>query len=264
MKSKLTSEQLSNIIHLYQTTELDKSDLGKMFHLNPTSIGYWLKKYNIPIKKRITDKYRKHSFDISFFLNESPKSAYLFGFALGDGCLIQNKQRNQYQLSFQVDNKDEYILEQFCEWTNCPKVAIGHTKSGLSQLRFNSKKLFGEYNFTKWGLIPNKTYEGIIPNIPEHLVRPFIIGLIDADGSISWRSPNNRICLTCSKPIIEWYISTLRFLGFSGSITHINVPNKSWARANITKQKDIISVSKLLEIENYPYFMERKWNKIPK
>lgn len=232
----------------YQTTNLDKIDLGK-----------------IPTKSLLTGKYRKYTFDESFFMKESPESAYFFGFALGDGCLSIRPENSKYQLSFQLNEKDHSILEQFCNWTSCSNKAIGITTKNLHQLRFNNKKLFTENDFSKWGLVCNKTINAVKPTIKNN-INYFIIGLLDADGSISWNSNNNhstnRIDLICNKLIIEWYIEAIKNLGFDGKITHFNPSNKSWARATIHRRKDIINLCNILDIQNCNFKLQRKWNKI--
>ena len=44
---------------------------------------------------------------------QNEKTAYFFGFVLGDGCLYHKPNRNAYQISIQVNERDKNVLEMW-------------------------------------------------------------------------------------------------------------------------------------------------------
>lgn len=82
------------------------------------------------------------------------------------------------------------------------------------------------------------------------------MGLLDADGHIKW----NPSCI--SKQIISWYCQSIIDLGFSSNFCMYSYPEKVWSRATVSKKKDVLELANLLNINNYPFIMERKWNSL--
>lgn len=169
-------------------------ELSEIYSVGTTSISYWLKKNDISIRPRDTGRYQKYPFDLDFFQKSSPNLSYFYGFVLGDGCLTQNAKRNMYQISIQVKSSDDIILRKFCQWTKRSEDSINYSK-GMSQLRFNSTYLFKGANLQEWRIVPNKTYLPVKPNV-QSFCKSFIVGLIDADGCILYKIPENILLQT--------------------------------------------------------------------
>ena len=235
------------------------NDISKEMNISSQTISKFLKSKNIPIKKLGS---RKWFFNKDFFSAETWQTAYFYGFCLGDGCIYRNKQFARIQIN--LHKKDRLILEEFCIWMNLSnKAIIDNTKNNHVSL-FLTNEIF-RYDYSKFGLVKNKTYEGIAPSdFDIDFLIPFIIGLIDADGTIRVNNKKNkytRFSLTCGKNIIKWYISSLRRIGFVGYIKEEYPIGKSWGRAHIYHHNDICTLISLLNYKNY-FYLNRKWDQL--
>jgi hypothetical protein len=234
-----------------------------------------LHKYNIAVSYRKKNKFKKNTFNENFFIEKNEKLSYFMGFILADGCLKQNKEKYTYSMKVSVSEKDKYILDMFCDWTNFNKNYISiETKKIVQQnnkiyycknmynLIYFSKEIFSK-DFSEWGIVPNKTYIGAIPYFNENnkeLLVPFLLGLIDGDGGLSFNNKSRMFQLTCNKNIILWFKKMLEELGYTGSYK-IDMPeNKCWGRFKILRKADLLSFGKILNITKYSYIMDRKWN----
>lgn len=241
-------------------------DVAAKFQVNVKSVYkilsdngiYRPKKYNTNIK---------YPFDHSFFLNEKDiKTAYFYGFVLGDGCLQQSEKLSSYMISIQLHKKDVNILKMFCDWTNKDQIAIRYTKNDGVVLRYQDKELFYNNDFSKWGIIPNKTYNPVIPSIDNSVIKPFLLGLIDADGSVKFDKEDKYFQLAGNKTIITWFIRTIKKLGFKGktSTRFYQNNNVKFGRVQIRNSDDVVSLGKILEIDKFDFILDRKWGNLKK
>jgi len=263
-KLKLNQHQIDEIIKVYTTTSANQADIAKSNNVGVGLIRKVLRKNNI---KTIKSKRTKYPYNEQFFLNENYKTAYFFGFVLGDGCLIQNTINHAYRLCIGIQKSDECILQQFCDWTNRSHKAIMYRKNqNVCLLEFCNKNLFNN-SYEKWGLVPNKTYNPVEPNFNLSLMKSFIIGLLDADGHVVYNENKNyTISFVNSKVIINWFIKTLRVLGFRGKINYTTPKSYknsvNFPTVYISRKQDIIELSKILEIDKCNFCLDRKWKTI--
>ena len=146
----------------------------------------------------------------SYFSNiDNEMKAYLLGFIYADGNVrIDNNNNHIFQIELQHD--DKYILETIREQLQCyvkvkdfnsltvseklkPINKIIKDKNGRKSytcsLQIISEKIYNDLN--KLGVTPNKTFNLTFPNtLKEDLIRHFIRGYFDGDGSITLN--NNR------------------------------------------------------------------------
>ena len=263
---KLMEDNKTKIILEYNNG-LSIAKLAKIYDVSQWSIKNLLDKNNI---KTRTLEDLKIKFNESFFFAESPETYYFWGFMLGDGCLITHKQGHKY-ITISLKNTDKCILLQFCNWLNIDPI---HIKTGINNCKTNYVRLeiygkfFQEHDFSKYGLVSNKTNNPSKLDIPKEYVKPFLIGFIDADGSIAFNtekkngkyiSKEYNFSIVGHPYNIDWFISQINQMDFTGNINYQIIKNK-WKRARIQKKKDIIDLSKILEIEKYyPICLKRKW-----
>ena len=156
---------------------------------------------NCPLYKNGTSK-RELRHD--FFKNiETEIQAYLLGFHAADGSI--NLERNT--LRVKVTKTDSEIIDLFQNYIS-PEAYTRDVNGFTTIIRDKEvvTKTAYEINITSKILIndvinlgfgPNKTYSELkLPNIPEQLIRHFIRGYFDGDGSfigsIRKPNPNNR------------------------------------------------------------------------
>jgi hypothetical protein len=202
--------------------------------------------------------FKKYKFNIDFFNKITPELAYFYGFCLGDGSIsIINK--NSF-VRFNLHKKDRVILENFVKWMSAPIDMIKELKN-KNQVALRINHSIFKQDHSRWGLVPNKTYEPSIPIIDKEWLPYFIIGLIDADGHIKFNK-KYVIKLVGNKKIMKWFIESIRFLGFEGHFNYYDDYSDVWSIVDISRKKDVIALAKILDVVNCDFLLSRKWNDV--
>jgi hypothetical protein len=200
-----TDEEINILIDNYGT--IKKIDLLTLLpNRTIKSIGWKAQDLKLVANRNITNK--KTVFNFSFFNNVNPLSCYIAGLIAADGC-IDTKRGNVW---FSQKKKElvEYIKTSLYANNN-----IWYRKRKNTEeysIAFKSHKLVEDIK-NNFGIIDNKSKIGlpIPPSIKElNDIYCYIAGLIDGDGSISYkkRTPKSKpkisFTLLCSKDILNW------------------------------------------------------------
>lgn len=253
------------------------NELAKEYCISYGPILKILHRNNEPVifRQPKNNRTKTNHFNENFFIEKNAKLAYFMGFVLADGCLKNNPINYTYSMKIAVAEKDRAILDMFCEWTGFdpihlkidePRTRKSNSKNYVCQrvysIIFSSKRLFTQ-DFSEWGIVPNKTYVGITPTITDkELLIPFLLGLIDGDGGLFFNNKRRMFQLTCHQNLIKWFEKTIKQLGYDGSYKLILPKDKCWGRFQILRKLDIIKLGRLLNIINYEFIMDRKWNEL--
>lgn len=126
-----------------------------------------------------------------FEIIDTERKAYWLGFIYADGC-VQYSEGETNSLAVEIKWSDKYLLEELAQdlASNLQprEVKTNNDRHGWkpkhnAKIAFHSKKLCED--LIKYGAVPNKTYKlNKLPNIPKHLIRHFIRGYFDGDGTI--------------------------------------------------------------------------------
>jgi DNA-binding transcriptional regulator WhiA len=144
---------------------------------------------------------RRHFVNKSYFEDiDTERKAYWLGFIMADGCVtrVTKTDKSPSRLIIQISAKDKHHLEIF-------NADIGSTyrieeyipkgtysTNPMCSLVINSVEFV--HNLTTHGICERKTGTEHIPSsIPEDLIRHFIRGFLDGDGSIS----DKRVSFSC-------------------------------------------------------------------
>lgn len=151
-------------------------DLDRKYKID----SYWLfKKYGLKCRtsSETKTKYRKNCINLNWnfdFVNNEIQ-AYIIGFLLSDGS------HNGSQIEFKQSLKDFELIEKLRNYFS-EKLTINYYKNSCG-FRISSKVACE--NLINLGVCKNKTHKELsIPKIPENLIRHFIRGYFDGDGSI--------------------------------------------------------------------------------
>lgn len=130
---------------------------------------------------------------------EKPEQAYLIGYLAGDGRFMAGSHKRKDRMFVSSTNNDtiKFFSETFCPDNSIEQRLNNNNKRNIIakkisyKITFNSK--FSKI-FNKCGILCLKKDRTLI-NIPNSLIRYYILGLFDADGSISWgrRKDRNRL-----------------------------------------------------------------------
>ncbi len=188
---KLTDEQKIEICRKYQTNNYTLNDLAIEFSVVPTSIKSILLKRNIEIINRVYSKYtiNKNYFDII----DTEDKAYFLGLLYADGYNSTNR------FGIDLQEKDKEILYLFSTYleSNHPitiRKLNDKNKNWQNQYKLCISNTYLCNQLTKLGCIPRKSLVLTFPTeeqVPFYLIRHFIRGMWDGDGSIY--VSNNRI-----------------------------------------------------------------------
>ena len=187
-KRTLLQEQIEEIKKLYNGGEGIES-LQKKYKLRP--LAKYLKDFGIQKRSRSEVRRKYHINENYFEKIDTEGKAYFLGFIYADGWLTKGRSR----LGISLCKKDVDILIKFKEMLGYTGnftsrrerdfVINGKTRRSKEQLglSINNKKIHSD--LVKHGLVPNKSLILKFPSgLDKHLLRHFIRGYFDGDGSI--------------------------------------------------------------------------------
>lgn len=154
------------------------------------------------------------------FLNEhsfcgfNQESCYWAGFLAADGWICNN-----YQLCIELSIIDKNHLEKLKLFLQSNAEIMERERACFNKLhnfcsvRFSSVKLVSDLK-ENFNIISNKSLILVPPDkMPQNLIRHFIRGYIDGDGSIGWHKYNNKPRLSVcsgSKLLLEWIQNSIK------------------------------------------------------
>jgi len=191
--------------------------IGKSVGVTGDTIEYWRKKFDIP--KHPERKYhrRRKNVDHDFFESiDTESKAYWLGFLVADGCLLSSaKGGKANRIEFNLKMEDWDHLEKFKKDIKSDHeikpIEKNNKKRGfistVCNLRINSTKLCRDLE--NLGVQKRKTGNEVMPDLPEDMVRHFVRGYFDGDGSITG-DHNYSIKLCCSsKRLIDQIVELI-------------------------------------------------------
>lgn len=185
-KIAFSDSDIQQIITMYSERNLSYQQIAKHFNVNPTVIRRVCKENGL--KSRDNKFYRtKYSFNEDYFKDiDTEDKAYWLGFIYADGYITKGK-----KLGIKISNNDYQHLEKFKKCINSNHaINVYSCQGGYSkvenkfcQIELNSEK--NVENLIGYGVLPRKSKILKFPvNIPHDLIRHFIRGYFDGDGSI--------------------------------------------------------------------------------
>ena len=162
----------------YHNTEKTIAIILKETGLNKS---YFYRHLDYKEKFREKKKFRKYTFNIDKFKQDSSDKYYWLGFIAADGSIVNNT------LSIELKSIDEEHLKLFNEFSENTKEIekrINNLNVECVKVQINSYELI-EY-LKNYNLIQNKSLIYTIPEdkIPQEYIMDFIRGIIDGDGCI--------------------------------------------------------------------------------
>lgn len=184
-KITFSNSELEHILHLYTVQHMSVSAIAKTFKVNTSVITRILKENGIKIRNK--NEYKIKKVDNDFFEKiDTQEKAYILGFIYADGCITN------HALQIKISKKDIELLEKIKSvlhsdhkigvYTNNNGYGIGNEYCAI---RIQSHKI--ENDLKLLGIIPRKTKTISFPTnaqVPENLLRHFIRGFFDGDGSV--------------------------------------------------------------------------------
>lgn len=176
IKSLLTQQDIITLyLEGYSTTEI-----GSFSNVSARYIRSILNRNQVEMRP-IGSWKRKFKVNENFFKTWSNNMAYILGFFMADGCLVQDQQT----ISFA--QKEEYILLQIKDVIESTHPIIQNPITGVYILNIHSKIMKTDL-MNLHGVTSKKSKDLIFPIIPEEYMSHFIRGYFDGDGYVNYKS----------------------------------------------------------------------------
>lgn len=164
------------LIDEYQNTNISLKDLSMKYH---TDAHYQFKLHNIPIRTKGQQRIltRKGCFQYNWKGEEikTEEQAYIAGLLLSDGYV------GDLQMGLRLKKTDKELLTQIKDYF-CPEITLQEDNKSYTFV-ISSMEICE--NFTNLGIPKRKTGKDIsIPVMDKSLLRHFIRGYFDGDGSV--------------------------------------------------------------------------------
>lgn len=126
------------------------------------------------------NQHQKSIMKEDYFRTWSPNMAYILGFIVADGCIAMSD--HSYRLI--IVSKDKDVLE-FIKSELEYKYDIAQQKDGIYRLSISRKNMV--MDLMALGVLPRKSWNPILPDVPMEYLNAFTLGYLDGDGCIDER-----------------------------------------------------------------------------
>jgi len=159
-----------------------------------------------------------------FYEIKTKEDAYFMGYMLGDGGISGGTRKRNPRMT--VVSIDKYIIEYFKERYQpdsqiYSRIPVNNTRPEIVSIEQSHKIGFSSYysdTFDKYGLLTHKPNREI-KNIPEEFMKQYILGFLDADGSISYHAQKSddrlRVSIKFTHPSEQVLSYIKRYLNMS-------------------------------------------------
>ena len=194
-------EILINLLKDYSPKEISLN-----LNFSKDKVVWWCNKLMIQINRE------KYKYDTNAFLEVTEQSSYVMGLLTADGFIKQN----MYNCSLNLDNTDKYIVEMYKKVLKsnrpiCLRKKVIDKKQVYS---FDCNNPFVIENIKLWNLKPRKSMNEEIPFLIKNnidMLKYWIVGLIDGNGSIILSDKTLSIRILASKQIVEYLFNIINY-----------------------------------------------------
>lgn len=282
-------------IELYNSG-LSMAKVGKKLNINAVTVMTILDRYNIPkrtkggiyklLDEEIIEKYKsgqscqtianQYDVDLNTIINilkahnidrdnryhnldfnhdyfetiDSYDKAYFLGFMITDGGIGYNT--NDINLGLKPE--DEYILELFAEKTHNSNKIYHRKDKPESVFKVKSKKM--KNDLAQYGVTPRKGQTVYLPKLDEVFMPHLIRGLLDGNGSISYKS---HYVYFCGNKIIVTQLKN--YLVNRLGVYNVKIMQPEWnlCACQWGSQKDIIKIGNFIYKDKQDCYLKRKF-----
>ena len=194
--TKLSKKQINQCVDMIKSGN-SITDISDELKMDMDTIRNIANEYNLIISvKKVSRDIKNIDFNDNYFENiDTEEKAYFLGLIYSDGNVREHN--GGYYLSIELKREDKYILEKLATELKCKnKIYDRDRKTNFGESHMsnftscNSKKIFDD--LARFNIVPDKSHTttsfiNIEELIPNNLIKHFLRGLIDGDGTISKR-----------------------------------------------------------------------------
>ena len=200
-KIDFSPEHIENILNLYTIQNISISKIAKLYQVNDSVISRVLKENNIQI--RTNNFYKQKRFDETFFdVIDTEEKAYWLGFIYADGCVSHRENTDVFEIKLSETDKTHLeklklsLQSEHCIGTYTSTSGYNIDKTYCSISIVNQHLVDA---LIKSGVTYQKTHNLKFPTttqVPNGLIRHFIRGYFDGDGSVYCTQSDNKGCIS--------------------------------------------------------------------
>lgn len=236
--------------------------IARQLHCDPQTIKNYCKNNNIIVDYRQKNRNLNENF---FETIDNEEKAYFLGLVYTDGSVRIIKNSKQLRISLQL--QDEEIIKKFLKCLNSDVKLLYDKRIGKEAVGFEivNEKLVND--LIKLGVVPNKTYKSKhLPIVPEDFLIPFLRGLFDGDGILSYKENYNEASVgfvSYSYSVVyefQQYIDKLINKKNSNKIMYHHNETSSKHYCHWRGRRQVLKILSLL-YDNSNIYLLRKYNK---
>lgn len=188
-----SKEELDDIIYRYTDLGESTTAIGKVHGTKGETVSRLLKENGIPITKSSVNRLMLHDF---FEIIDTEEKAYWLGYMVADGNVAPDTEGTRSP-TIRITSVDIEVVKGIASAVKSgSKISEDRRDKYKNGICYNwgvrSQKMADD--LAKYGVIPNKTMYNSSLNIeliPEELIRHYVRGLYDGDGSIFYNAEND-------------------------------------------------------------------------
>lgn len=207
----MSEKDIEKIIELYSVQYKSISYISRLFDCSENKIKKILVSNNIEIRN--ANFYKSKYVDESFFENiDTEEKAYILGFIYADGYISKTT------FGIKISAKDYELLKKIKDILHSEhKIGFCINNNGYGKgnescyLSINNKKLVN--SLIENGVVYNKSNILKFPSydiVPEHLIRHFIRGYFDGDGSVYRNNSGLVVSFDGARHFLKYLLDILR------------------------------------------------------
>jgi hypothetical protein len=202
MSSRLRANE-TRVVSSYLNGQ-SSTEIASAHDVSPEAVIQFLARRGIK-RRSNSEAQRKHGYDLNFFddINEQQK-AYILGLLYADGCIklrgnkdVDGRRHGSVVLSL----KDRDLVVAVAQAMGADERAV-HSDRGMYALKLTGSQIVERLIVLGCG--PRKSFICEFPTtLPDELVRHFVRGYFDGDGSAYLRGPYVRATFVGTKQFLE-------------------------------------------------------------
>lgn len=217
--------------------------------------------------KQISKSHIKYKINKNYFKDINASSAYLLGFIMADGCIL-DKDKSSNRLEISIIDLEILKYIQKCLSPDRPIIKVKSKGNEKDKYRFDIRSNEIAKDLSSYNIVPRKTGIEKFPELPVEFFGDYLRGYFDGDGSVSIlkrtysdKKPKLSVAFSCaSKSFLESLKLKCDNIG-----TIYKYPRKKCYDWKIMSKKDQLILFNIMykNIDN-SFYLKRKYEKFKK
>ena len=221
-EKELSLEEKEKIIkYYYDNPDKQVKEINKIFKLTKRTMNNLFKEFNIFSRRKNRYTLNEYFFDTI----DNELKAYLLGYLFADGFVGDEKYNNIVFSQKKEDAETVKLLKESIEYTGDLRIfkpRISSFENSSDQVAINFSSTHMSNTLRKCGLVKKEFYNNF-PKLNNVLMRHFIRGFFDGDGSITLTKSNYKdkiyyggaFNIIINKNLVESFLSLFNSIHFT-------------------------------------------------